>query len=94
MIEKSLVHVSALVLGLGCMVLVSGCGRGVPAGKVRVIGQITLDGTPLTHAGEGMFLVNLASNENTETAAAQFDPASGEFSLVIARLSYGLPSRH
>lgn len=86
MIEKSSVYVSALVLG--CMVLVSGCGRGLPAGKVRVTGQITLDGTPLTHTGEGIFLINLASNENTETAAAQFDPASGEFSLVIAPGDY------
>ncbi len=85
----SMYRIITAVLITGVLTVFAGCGgSGLPDGKVRVSGKILLDGVPLTHAGEGNFLINLANESLTETSACRFDPADGTFSLVIAPGDY------
>ena len=75
---------TALALfSLGTVALLSGCGKSLPDGMVKAKGQILLDGEPLTHSGEGLFILNLATEENSNTSTALFDQTNGTFEIVI-----------
>ena len=71
----SIISLSALVL--------TGCGNGLPAGKVKATGKVLLDGQPITHSGDGVFIVNLANKNNSNTSTARFDKTDGSFEIII-----------
>ena len=71
----SIISLSALVL--------TGCGNGLPAGKVKATGKVLLDGQPITHSGDGLFIVNLANKNNSNTSTARFDKTDGSFEIII-----------
>ena len=73
----------SLISLAGISLILSGCGNGLPAGKVKAMGQVLLDGQPITHDGDGIFIVNLASKENSNTSTARFDKADGTFEIII-----------
>ena len=62
--------------------LTLGCGK--PSdGRVKALGTVLLDGQPLTHDGEGLFIINLANESNTITSTAKFSKTDGTFEIVI-----------
>ena len=67
---------------LAMSLLVSGCGQRSD-GRVKARGVILLDGLPLTHDGEGLSIINLASKKNGNTATARFDKSDGTFEIII-----------
>ena len=71
----SIISLSALVL--------TGCGNGLPVGKVKATGKVLLDGQPITHSGDGLFIVNLANKNNSNTSTARFDKTDGSFEIII-----------
>ncbi|MGA1618165.1 MAG: hypothetical protein ACO37F_06585 [Pirellulales bacterium] len=73
----------SLISLAGISLILSGCGNGLPAGKVRAMGKVLLDGQPITHTGDGLFIVNLASKENSNTSTARFDKTDGTFEIII-----------
>jgi len=73
----------SLISLAGISLILSGCGNGLPAGKVRATGKVLLDGQPITHTGDGLFIVNLASKENSNTSTARFDKTDGTFEIII-----------
>lgn len=73
---------AALFLGL------SGCGEKLPPGKTRIFGTVTVDGQPLTFAGEGIFAISLVAREGTEVAGNRLEKSDGSFELVLSPGDY------
>jgi len=68
----------ALVTGL----LLMGCGPGTPAGKVKLIGNVTCDGKPLNGG-----YINFAAKQGTANGSAGI-AADGAFSVFLVPGDY------
>ena len=79
--QQSLTSIFSII-SLSAFVL-TGCGNGLPAGKVKATGKVLLDDQPITHSGDGLFIVNLANKNNSNTSTARFDKTDGSFEIVI-----------
>jgi hypothetical protein len=77
------VHVMVAAAVIVTPLVVTGCGERLPGGMVKVQGKILLDDQPLTHNGDGVFILNLASKTNTNTSTARFNKSDGAFEIVI-----------
>lgn len=70
------------------LVTLPGCGKQLPAGKTKIYGTVTVDGQPLSFAGEGIFSINFVAREGSEVAGNALDKADGSFELVLSPGDY------
>ena len=73
-----LILAASLVTGL----LLVGCGPGTPAGKVKLIGNVTCDGKPLNGG-----YINFAAKQGTANGSAGI-AAAGAFSVFLVPGDY------
>ena len=66
----------------------SGCGEKLPPGKTKIFGTVTVDGQPLTFAGDGLFTINFVAKEGTEVAGNRLEKSNGKFELVLSPGDY------
>lgn len=66
----------------------SGCGEKLPPGKTKIFGTVTVDGQPLTFAGDGLFTINFVAQEGREIAGNKLDKSNGRFDLVLSPGDY------
>src|SRR6056300_257873 len=70
------------------LVGLSGCGEKLPPGKTKIFGTVTVDGQPLTFAGDGLFTINFVAQEGREIAGNKLDKSDGRFDLVLSPGDY------
>ena len=70
------------------LVVQSGCGKQLPAGKTKIYGTVTVDGQPLSFAGEGIFSITFVAREGSEVAGNALDRTDGSFELVLSPGDY------
>ena len=77
-----IVSCSLLFLGL------SGCGKKLPPGKIKINGTVTVDDKPLTFSGEGIFAISFVAQEGTDVAGNRLEKSNGRFELVLSPGDY------
>ena len=66
----------------------TGCGEKLPPGKTKIFGTVTVDGQPLTFAGDGLFTINFVAKEGMEVAGNRLEKSNGKFELVLSPGDY------
>lgn len=70
-------------------IVFSGCGPGVPAGKVKVTGTVLKDGAPLAISPPATGGLNFAAREGTDSGSTTID-AGGKFTVILSPGTYAV----
>ena len=74
------------------VVVLAGCGPGVPAGKVKLTGTVTFDGKPLVAGVLNSPVINFAAKQGNASGAAALSP-EGAFTVYLVPGEYDVAVR-